>query len=52
MSFNKSPFPTEKTVKCPFCDNLQFVAVTATKIICTKCGNTFLVYDTSSMKHL
>lgn len=43
------PFPDTKPVKCPFCGNQQVVPVTTTTIKCAKCGETFMVYNTSHM---
>lgn len=41
------PFPTEKTVKCPFCGNQQVVPIVSTVITCANCHQVFLVYSTS-----
>lgn len=41
------PFPTEKTVKCPFCGNQQVVPIVSTVITCVNCHKVFLVYSTS-----
>jgi len=34
---------TTKDVKCPFCGNIQTVPLTQSKIVCSKCGKTYIV---------
>lgn len=44
------PFPTNKDTGCPFCGNINRVVVAVTTIKCSKCGKTYYVFDTTSIK--
>lgn len=44
------PFPTTKTTRCKFCGNKEVKPITATSIICSKCGKLYIVYDLSKIK--
>lgn len=43
-------WPVTKDCRCPFCGNMQTVAVGTTRIICEKCGRLFVVYDFSKVR--
>ncbi len=46
------PWPTVKECLCPLCNYLQTVPVESTRIICSKCGKLFIVYDLSRIRRL
>jgi len=38
------PFPTEKDTKCPKCGQINRVGVMVTRVKCSRCGNTYILF--------
>lgn len=50
-SVNTPPFPTVKDTRCPFCQTVNNVSVHTTTIVCSNCGRTYFVSDSTRKGH-